>query len=126
MGGGAVIVAGIGFNSRATAQSLANALAQLAGHGWRVDALASIAAKTETALLQGFAAQLRLPLLTVQVADIATPSHSPRVQSLFGTGSLAEAAALVAAGPNARLLSPRTPSVCGCATIAVAQSQDIP
>jgi cobalt-precorrin 5A hydrolase len=125
MGGDAVIVAGIGFNSAATAQSLASAMARIAGNGLQVNALASIAAKTETALLRDFAAQINLPLQTVQVAGIVTPSQSPRVLALVGTGSLAEAAALVAAGPNARLISPRTQSECGCATIAIAQSQDM-
>jgi cobalt-precorrin 5A hydrolase len=57
------------------------------------------------------------------VAGVVTPSQSARVQALFGTGSLAEAAALVAAGPNARLLAAKTTSPCGRATCAIAISE---
>jgi cobalt-precorrin 5A hydrolase len=50
-----------------------------------------------------------------------TITQSPRVQALRGVGSVAEAAALAAAGPNARLLGPRAVSACGTATAALAE-----
>lgn len=123
-----MIVAGIGFNTSATPKSLARALqgALDAAHIARVDALASAMAKAQDATLTSFAADFELPLLAVDVAGIATPSQSPRVLALFGTGSLAEAAALAAAGPNARLIAHKTTSPCGRATCAIAVSQDHP
>jgi cobalt-precorrin 5A hydrolase len=49
-------------------------------------------------------------------------TQSPRVQALRGVGSVAEAAALAAAGPGARLLGPRAVSACGTATAALAEA----
>jgi len=123
-----MIVAGIGFNTSATPKSLARALqgALDAAHIARVDALASAVAKAKDATLTNFAVDFGLPLLAVEVAAIATPTQSPRVLALFGTGSLAEAAALAAAGPNARLIARKTASPCGRATCAIAVSQDHP
>ncbi len=123
-----MIVAGIGFNTSATPKSLARALqgAMDAARIARVDALASARAKSEDTTLTSFAADFGLPLLAVDVAGIITPSQSPRVLAMFGTGSLAEAAALAAAGPNARLIARITTSPCGRATCAIAVSQDHP
>lgn len=118
-----MIVAGIGFRASATPKSLqsvydsACAIAGIAG----VDALASVAEKTDSRVLQKFAASKFLPLQSVIVRGVVTPTQSARIQSLFGTGSVAEAAALVAAGPKARLICPRVTSTCGRVTIAIAQ-----
>jgi cobalt-precorrin 5A hydrolase len=49
-----------------------------------------------------------LPLEALKARKGAAPTHSPRVQAMFGVGSVAEAAALVGAGPGSRLLAPRT------------------
>jgi cobalt-precorrin 5A hydrolase len=121
-----MIVAGIGFNTRATPASLGKAVAAAMAQAGvaKLDALASAAPKAQDAILTAFAASHSLPLLAVNVAGINTPSHSPRVMAMFGTGSLAEAAALAAAGPNARLLAPKCTSPCGRATAAIAQSKD--
>jgi cobalt-precorrin 5A hydrolase len=122
-----MIVAGIGFNTRATPAALAKAVdtAILAAGGARLDALASAWSKSADPVLIAFAQTRALPLLVVNVAGIQTPSQSPRVLALFGTGSLAEAAALAGAGPNARLLATKCTSPCGRATAAIAQSKDI-
>lgn len=55
----------------------------------------------------------------------AQPVHtqSPRLQARYGTGSVAEAAALSAAGPGAQLLQPRRVADDGSATLAVALRQ---
>lgn len=123
-----MIVAGIGFNTSATPKSLARAVeaAMQAAGVARLDALASAHAKATAQPLQDFAAARALPLLAVDVAGVVTPTKSPRVLALFGTGSLAEAAALSAAGPHARLLAPLTKSPCGRATAAIAQSAIAP
>jgi cobalt-precorrin 5A hydrolase len=43
---------------------------------------------------------------------------------MFGTGSIAEASALVAAGPGARLRGPRAVSADGTATAAIAEAAE--
>jgi cobalt-precorrin 5A hydrolase len=118
-----MIVAGIGFRTNATPKSLQSAYdiaCQTAGISG-VDALASISEKIKSPVLQQFAADKSLSLQSVTVTGIITPTQSARIQSLYGTGSVAEAAALVAAGPNARMICPRITSPCGRVTIAIAK-----
>jgi cobalt-precorrin 5A hydrolase len=55
------------------------------------------------------------------LAGIDTPTQSKLVAEKFGTGSVAEAAALVAAGPRARLIATRTVSQDRTATAAIAE-----
>lgn len=110
-------VAGLGFRSDAPVESLAEALAR-AG---QADALATAPNKARAAAIRALAARLNLPLLAVEVAGIATPTQSPRVAALYGTGSLAEAAALAALAPGARIVAARVTSQDGMATCAIAQ-----
>ena len=110
-------VAGMGFRGSAEAASLEDALAR-AGHA---DALATARAKADAPAIRELARLTGLPLLAVDVAGIATPTQSPRVVALFGTGSLAEAAALAALAPGARLTQPRITSQDGMATCAIAE-----
>ncbi len=65
--------------------------------------------------LRPVAAALSLPLRLVSVAGIETPTQSPRIQALYATGSVAEAAAIACGG---RLLTPRRSF--GPVTIAIA------
>ena len=120
-------VMGVGFRAAAELDSLQDAMAQaLANAGQpKIDALVTEAAKSREPLFKGFAQQLGLPGLGVTQADLAqmiTPTQSDRIQDRFGTGSLAEAAALAAAGPNARLIAVRVVSSDGKATAAIAES----
>ncbi len=123
-----MIVAGIGFTTRATARSLGAALdcALRAAGLAHVDALATAPVKASAPLLVDFARARALPVLAVDVAGVITPTTSPRVQAQFATGSLAEAAALVAAGPHSDLAQTRILSPCGQATCAIALSKDQP
>ncbi|AXT36575.1 precorrin methylase [Phaeobacter sp. LSS9] len=119
-------VAGIGFRESATAADLQAALALT---GERVDALASIAEKANTPAMQEFARQTGLPVIALQEQDIAgeqTLTCSPRIKARFGTGSLAEAAALAGArhgvqGAKSRLFAPRVVTADGLATAAIAE-----
>jgi cobalt-precorrin 5A hydrolase len=90
------VIAGFGFRGSAGLDSLRDALHRTA-QSHRLTALATPADKAETA------------------------SHSPRVQQLRKTGSVAEAAALSAAGTGARLISTRQVSHDRTATCAVAE-----
>jgi cobalt-precorrin 5A hydrolase len=113
-------VAGIGFRSAVSQASLAEALA-LAGGAQGLTALATV--QDKVAGLQAFADGLGLPVIGLHRAmleTVLTPTQSPRVKVRFGTGSLAEAAALAAAGPGARLLGKRSQSADGAATAAIA------
>lgn len=83
------------------------------------DMLATIPERAD--LLRPVADRLGLPLRIVRVAGIPTPTQSPRIQALHATGSVAEAAALAAAGPTGRLTGPRIISACGRITIAIAE-----
>lgn len=108
-------IAGFGMNSRATADSLAAAL-RAAGPA---DALAALESHADR--VQPLARDLRLPLIRVAlVAGIPTATQSSRSLAAHDTGSVAEAVALVAAGPGARLAAPRVTSPDSNATCAIA------
>ncbi|AWB47987.1 precorrin methylase [Gemmobacter aquarius] len=110
-------VAGIGFRGAATVDDLAAALA-LAGDA---DALATDTSKAGAAVMLALAARTGLAVRAVDVSGTATPTASVRVTEAFGTGSVAEAAALVAAGRNARLVVGRVVAPNGMATAAIAE-----
>ncbi|QRZ13323.1 cobalamin biosynthesis protein [Paracoccus methylovorus] len=114
-------VAGIGFRRTASLASLAEALAR-AG---RADALATSRAKAQAPVIQALAAQTGLPLIAVEVGGIATPTQSPRILALHGTGSLAEAAAIAALGPGARIVTTRITSQDRMATAAIAEGDPV-
>lgn len=116
-----MIVAGFGFRSGATMRALQDALEQ-AGGAAGVTHLATVARKADG--LAGLAAALGLPVVTVApevLAGQAVITRSDRVAALHGTGSVAEAAALAAAGLGARLRGPRVVSADGTATAAIAE-----
>ncbi len=116
-------VAGLGFREAASVASLRDALAA-AGGTEGVVALATADEKTGALSLQELAVELALPIRGVTPAALAaaeTQTRSDRVAARFGAGSVAEAAALVAAGPAARLLGPRAVSRDGMATAAIAE-----
>ncbi|MFW8594910.1 cobalamin biosynthesis protein [Cribrihabitans neustonicus] len=119
-------VAGIGFRRSATAADLQAALALT---GEQVDAVASIAEKAAAPAMLEFARAAGLPVIALKNQDIAgeqTLTCSPRIKARFGTGSLAEAAALAGArhgapGAGSRLLAPRVVTADGLATAAIAE-----
>jgi cobalt-precorrin 5A hydrolase len=119
-------IAGFGFRATAGIESLRSALLAAGGINGVV-ALATAAEKAEALPLIALAAELHLPIRAIAPAALAavkTPSWSARVEARFGTGSLAEAAALVAAGPEARLVAPRAVSADGMAAAAIAEGID--
>ncbi|KIN76258.1 cobalamin biosynthesis protein [Sulfitobacter mediterraneus] len=120
-------VAGIGFRGAAGLASLQDALQRAldAAGGGTLDALVSEAAKSREPAFRELAQLLHLPGLGVTQSDLEqmiTPTQSQRIQDRFGTGSLAEAAALAAAGPKAQLVVQRVISGDGMATAAIAES----
>lgn len=61
-----------------------------------------------------------LPIPAAHMAGQPVATQSPRLQARYGTGSVAEAAALGAAGPQTELAVPRLVAADGSATLAVA------
>lgn len=116
-------VAGFGFQSAATADALLDAL-QTAGGPAGISLLATAAGKTDAPALRELATELGLSIRAITPEALtAAPVqyHSARVEALYGTGSVAEAAALCAAGAGARLVCPRVVSRDGMATAAIAE-----
>ncbi|EKE45383.1 hypothetical protein OCGS_0473 [Oceaniovalibus guishaninsula JLT2003] len=116
-----MIVAGFGFRSGAGVACLADALARAGG---APDRLATAAAKVRAPAIRALAERLDLPLIGVDAADLAaqeTLTHGAASRAAHGTGSVAEAAALAAAGRGARLTGPRAVSQSGRATCALAE-----
>ena len=114
-----MIVAGFGCRSGASEESLQ---AALGAHGEAVAALATLTHRQ--ALLAPLASALGLPLILVDPAAVAavnTPTQSAASLAAHGTGSVAEAVALIAAGPGAQLAASRIISPDGQATCALAR-----
>ena len=115
-----------GFRGAATAESLRSALLRAAGTA-RVDRLAAPEDKAAAACLAALAEAMRLPVVAVGATALEamrTPTQSPRVRLARRTGSVAEAAALVAAGNEARLLARRHVSEDRLATCAIAVGRE--
>ena len=114
-------VAGLGFRAGVPEAAL-DAAIDAAGGAGGLDALATIADKAPD--LASLAARMGLPVRAIPadwLRGVATPTVSARITARHGTGSLAEAAALVAAGPGARVVAVRAASPCGRATAAIAE-----
>jgi len=125
MGGdAAVIVAGIGCRLGCPAGEIVALVERACAQaGLRPDLLAAPDSKLGDAGLRDAAARLSVPLHLVAsdaLASVQTScaTFSARVARHAGIASVAEAAALVAAGPGSRLLLPRIAS--GRATCALA------
>jgi cobalt-precorrin 5A hydrolase len=128
-----MIVAGIGCRKGASAREIGAAIsAALSRAGLRADALDVVAAPAMKSSERGIAAaanDLGVPLVLVpqtelEAAGARALTRSERVVALMGVPSAAEAAALAAGGPAARLLAPRT--AVGPATCALATSEAKP
>jgi cobalt-precorrin 5A hydrolase len=125
MAGGAVIVAGFGFRRTATRESLRDAL-ERAADGLRPDLLATAADKAYQPVFRALAAELGVGATGIGAARLAvqqTRTQSEVVRASRGVGSLAEAAALSAAGKGARLIRARVVSRDGLATCALARGE---
>lgn len=120
------LVAGVGTSSGAPADDLEALLAgALDGAGLAPASLAEVVTvdlKASEPAVVALAAGRGVPLRTFPasaLADVEVPSPSAAVRSAVGTPSVAEAAALLAAGPGAELVVPKRKSA--TATVAVAR-----
>lgn len=117
-----MIIAGFGFRRGAGLAALRAALDLAQAGQPTVEALAAPGDKAR--YLSPLAEALNLPLIAVAAAALEAQATITRSQASLAsrrTGSVAEAAALAAAGPGARLLGPRQISPDRMATCAIAQ-----
>lgn len=115
--------AGIGFRDEATLVAVLDALARAGGVG--VTRIALPERKRGHALCAALESRgfMLVFIPDAALAATATPTQSPIAQRHYGTGSVAEAAAL-AALPGARLAAPRVLSADRMATAAIAFTGD--
>jgi cobalt-precorrin 5A hydrolase len=116
-------VAGLGFKRDVTLASLREALL-VAGGPAGLAAVATVSDKADAEALKLLARECGVPIKAVPaavLAGVSTPTQSKLVTEKFGTGSVAEAAALAAAGPGARLIATRAVSQDRTATAAIAE-----
>ncbi|WP_022681665.1 cobalamin biosynthesis protein [Sphingobium bisphenolivorans] len=119
-----MIVAGFGCRAGATPASLHAALSAATQGQPMPDALATLRAKAPQLAPLAQSLALALILLDGQALEQQTTlTHSPASLAAHDTGSVAEAAALAAAGPGARLLAPRHISPDRLATCALAEGR---
>ena len=111
-----MIIAGIGCGRESSSEDIVSLIvAALSNFGIARENLAAIATETSKADESGIASAARslsVPVVRCAVADLGRVAdqiltRSLRVQEIKGVPSIAEASALVAAGPNARLLGAR-------------------
>lgn len=129
----AMIVAGIGCRKGASADDIGAAIARALDHAGfatnSLDLIATSAAKGGEPGIAAAAAALGVPLVLVPQSDLEaagerTQTRSERVVALMGVPSVAEAAALAAGGPQARLILPRL--AVGPATCALVETGGAP
>jgi cobalt-precorrin 5A hydrolase len=128
-----MIVAGVGCKRGAAAPDIEAAIraalvrANIATGA--LDVIATIEAKQNEVGIQAAAARLGVCVVVVSDGDLKaasdrTATRSERVLALTGVASVAEGAALAAAGSRAQLIAPRL--VIGSVTCALAASGDAP
>jgi len=130
--GKAVIVAGLGCRKAISAAQVDSAIEAALLHnrleGHRLGSIAVPATKgTEAGIVAAAAARGVLLVLIAQdaleAADSRTLTRSARSMGTLNVQSVAEAAALAAAGPNSRLLAPRV--AVGPVTCALAEGENL-
>ena len=125
-----MIVAGVGCRRGAPAPDIETAIrTALTQAGIAANALDAIATAQAKGAEAGIAATVEklgvrvvlVPEVELKAAGARVTTRSERVLALTGVPSVAEAAALAAAGPSARLVGPRL--VVGAAACALAASK---
>ena len=114
-------VAGIGFRRGAPLESLQEVLSKVLAKGGGVAAFATVSKKSGDPTLIALAEMHGVPIHAAEVRGVETPTKSDRILKMHGTGSVAEAAALVVAGPGSSITVRRISSADGMATAAIAE-----
>ena len=131
--GEAVIVAGIGCRKGASPAEIEGAIAAALERAGRplakIDLMATATSKRAESGIAGAAQARGVRLVFVapdelEIASAHGATWSARVLALAGVPSVAEAAALAACGPKAKLILPRI--VVGPVTCALASAEETP
>lgn len=124
------VVAGIGFRHAASAHEIAELVARaLDAAGFDAARLHALATAEDRALDLAFRAaaeRFGVPALglapgALRAVDARVPTRSSRIEAARGVGSLAEAAALAAAGEEAVLVLPRIAGPVATCALALAR-----
>lgn len=125
-----LLVAGIGFRRGTDAAEIAGLIGRALGRAGAVPgdlcAIATAADRAGEPAIRDAAATFGLSPLPIapaalEACDGRVPTRSSRIERLRGVGSLAEAAALAAAGPDAHLALPRIASAGATCALATPQ-----
>ena len=128
-----MIVAGVGCRKGVQAADIEAAImaacAQANVPASKLRLIATSAAKGDEPGIAAAASAIGVPLVLIPPSDLAAAglratTRSERVIALAGVPSVAEAAALAAGGPGARLIAPRI--AVGSATCALAEAETAP
>jgi cobalt-precorrin 5A hydrolase len=128
-----VIIAGVGCRRGASATAIMGVIEAALAHTrygkGEVGVIATAATKRSEIGIAAAASALGVPLVFIAYGDLQSASartvtRSARVAALVGVPSVAEAAALAAGGPTARLIAARI--ACGGATCALAETRAEP
>ncbi len=122
-----MIAIGIGANSRAYKHDFSTALAEARQEAGGADVVATFDEAIFADHVRDAAGRVSMAYRPVTLDAMRARSsdclvRSERTLSLFGVGSVAEAAALAGAGPGSRLIMARR--IIGNITVAAAQSAD--
>lgn len=117
------MMAGIGLRAAATPASILDALARAGGQDLRCFALPDAKARHPAVIALAAKGFRIVEIPSAALATIPTLTESAAARAAFATGSVAEACALAAAGPGARLAAPRAVSLDGMATAAIALTE---
>ena len=124
----ASLVVGVGSSSGAGTDTLARLLAGVlegAGlHAGCVGAVATVDRKLDEPAIVALSQRLGAPLVaftSAELSRVVVPNPSEAVRDAVGTPSVSEAAALLAAGPGAQLLVPKTVGAARDSTVSVAR-----
>jgi cobalt-precorrin 5A hydrolase len=126
------LVIGLGFRDQASAMSIAEVLADVVARAGMPEAPTVLAVVEDKAAHPGLLTTARTTRFPIEIvaaeamraADARIATRSERVLRQRGVGSVCEAAALAAAGPDARLLVTRQVSADRNATAAAAFAED--
>jgi cobalt-precorrin 5A hydrolase len=125
-----MIVAGIGCKRGTSSEEIVSLIsAVLATHDIardKLDAIATETLKANEAGIADAAQRLSVRLVRCSLPDLdgiadKVLTHSARVKAIKGVPSIAEASALLAAGPNARLLGARVAAANATCAIAIGE-----
>jgi cobalt-precorrin 5A hydrolase len=127
------LVIGLGFRDQASAQSIAEVLADVVARAAMPDVTTALAVMEDKAAHPGLLAAVQATHFTIETvaaealreADARVATRSARVFGQRGVGSVCEAAALAAAGAGARLVVTRHVSSDRNATAAAALSEEL-